>query len=434
MTREFDKQQRDGSRPPFRNAPSNRYGEERTPRPARPRLNRETVDRAWENGAPHVHADYHPRGNNAPGNNWRRNQNTPHSSNDRPGGNRAYGNQYEQPRYPAQGGQRPFNGNPNQGPRSRSFDSQGQRPYSGEQRFDNRRSYNDEPYRSGRRQGNENRPYSQGHPSFNQRTQAYDRGTNSRDQGRNAYDRPYGQERGPQFREQERPRRFQGPGQRSEQERVRRGAGRNAPPERSFDRDQGPRRGGFKGRSARDEERPYRPPHPRAQTRSWTRPEPPEETLEQNFGERFEGDYERFGTDDMPRPTGRAPRGPRHYGNDDPQPERHVTRLPDGRVLKGPRPVQRKNAQFWTEVAEDTDELLQRVHTPEETEPPLTSAALPTEDAEDASETTDEVQNEPDGTTQPARRAASAARRKKAGPGRTNTLKPSQRGYKWPAP
>jgi hypothetical protein len=41
-----------------------------------------------------------------------------------------------------------------------------------------------------------------------------------------------------------------------------------------------------------------------------------------------------------------------------------VTRLPDGRVLKGSRSAQRKNARFWTQVAEDTNELLDHVHLP----------------------------------------------------------------------
>src|SRR5205823_9616036 len=58
MTRDFSKQRRDDERPSSRNSSSGRYGEERSPRPARPRLNREAVDRAWENGAPQNHADY----------------------------------------------------------------------------------------------------------------------------------------------------------------------------------------------------------------------------------------------------------------------------------------------------------------------------------------------------------------------------------------
>ena len=61
MTREFNKQRRDDSRPSFRPTHSNDYGAARPPHPGRPRLNRETVDRAWESGAQHQHADYNPR-------------------------------------------------------------------------------------------------------------------------------------------------------------------------------------------------------------------------------------------------------------------------------------------------------------------------------------------------------------------------------------
>jgi len=42
-----------------------------------------------------------------------------------------------------------------------------------------------------------------------------------------------------------------------------------------------------------------------------------------------------------------------------------MTPLPDGRMLKGPRSQQRKQAQFWTEVSEESDELLSNIHTQE---------------------------------------------------------------------
>lgn len=76
MTRDFNKQRRDDMRPSSREQSSSRTGDERSPRPAQPRLNRETVDRAWESGAPAKHADYRTRSNNgnrgpAPHNNWR---------------------------------------------------------------------------------------------------------------------------------------------------------------------------------------------------------------------------------------------------------------------------------------------------------------------------------------------------------------------------
>src|SRR5579859_7108905 len=61
MTRDFNKQRRVNERPYSRSSSSGRYGEERSPRPARPRLNRDMVDRAWENGARQNHADYRTR-------------------------------------------------------------------------------------------------------------------------------------------------------------------------------------------------------------------------------------------------------------------------------------------------------------------------------------------------------------------------------------
>src|SRR5215469_7194209 len=93
MTREFNQNQRYDSRPSYRGSSSNnRYGAEQPSRPTRPRLNRATVDRAWENGAPHRHADYKPRHSNeadttqtngGPNSqkNWRKSQPSEHPSN-----------------------------------------------------------------------------------------------------------------------------------------------------------------------------------------------------------------------------------------------------------------------------------------------------------------------------------------------------------------
>ncbi len=138
-------------------------------------------------------------------------------------------------------------------------------------------------------------------------------------------------------------------------------AGRDSRPPREFDRG-APRpyeRGGNRSSGQ------SRPPIRNAQ-----RPAPPRRP--QRFTEQFEGDYERFSDDEddipypSPRPSGRPFRGERvHRASHEQAPgERHVTRLPDGRVLKGPRPVQRRDAEFWTEIAEDTEELLGNVHTP----------------------------------------------------------------------
>src|SRR5215470_2539240 len=92
MTREFNQKPRYDSRPPYRGSSSNnRYGAEQPSGPTRPRLNRTTVDRAWENGAPHRHADYKARHPNEAGTNqtrqgpnsqrnWRNTQQSEHSS------------------------------------------------------------------------------------------------------------------------------------------------------------------------------------------------------------------------------------------------------------------------------------------------------------------------------------------------------------------
>src|SRR5260370_23419566 len=77
MTRDFNKQRRVNERPYSRSSSSGRDGEERSSRPARPRLNRDMVDRAWENGARQNHPDYRSRDDNRnqqPRDNKRRNQ------------------------------------------------------------------------------------------------------------------------------------------------------------------------------------------------------------------------------------------------------------------------------------------------------------------------------------------------------------------------
>ena len=148
------------------------------------------------------------------------------------------------------------------------------------------------------------------------------------------------------------------------------------------------------------------------------------------------------------------------------QPERHVTRLPDGRVLKGPRPVQRRNAQFWTGVTNDTSELVghiqeakpdehtQEVSTREAVATPsasetLTSAMPSTSEASIASSlpeevvstdsshdeiTSDEVPMAESGSKEAPQkrrtRTASAVTRTKKP--RSTGPKPSQRGFKWP--
>ena len=422
MTRDFDKQRRDDSRPSFRNNSSNRYGEERSSNPARPRLNREMVDRAWENGSPRQHADYRPRRNgNAgppPQNNWRKNQYGESSSSynsggnrsydnsggnrghDNSGGNRSYGNR--QDNYRPNNGQRferPAPGNP--GPRPRPYEAN--RYNDGDQRSGKRRGYGDEPYRSNSQQ------------NFHPGGQAQERP--ARDFGRG----------------QPPPRDF-GRGQ----ERPPRDFGRGQPP---------PRRNDFRGRTDQEEDRP---PHPREQSRPAAFREQidhrdaREERRSRRYTERYEGDYEHFSADNAPQrpalPPERKFQGKRQErdGHEQEQ-ERHVTRLPDGRVLKGSRPEQRKKAQFWNGVSEETDELVDRLHTPTREDGTRTQAEGIAEETGQENEEVSSQGLQPAGqdapAKKPAKRIASAVRRKKADAApkaRSKGPRPSQRGFKWP--
>ncbi len=450
MTRDYNKQPREDMRSLPRNQSPNRAGDERSPRPPRPRLNRETVDRAWESGAPAQHADYRTRSSNGQPsrNSWRNNQQTEHSS--AQNGRRPYGNN--------QGNQRNFERTPNgnYGSRPGSFGA-------GPNRFDDQR-FNSRPGTSRGPQSNGN----QGGYRGNQRS--YEQ--------RPPY-RETGQSRGYQRRDgagpDRRPRNFEGTNRppRNFEGRPREFERDNRPP-RDFDRK--PRdfeRNGERSQRnfARDNRSPYpaeqRDTHnPRWQSRpparqDRTSPEQPIPNEGERQGPLFEGDYERFDTPVTQRPDklDRPYKGSKKPELSRSEPvERHVTRLPDGRVLKGSRPVQRKNAQFWSEISKETEQLVDRAEAP----------ALPVEEQPDAQP----VEFRQEGTQQqdtPAKekaettkevtpkktraRAASATREatpkkprahaandgtrskkttvkkpRSAGP------KPSKRGFKWPTP
>jgi len=390
MTRDFNNQRRDGSRPPFRNSSSSRYNNERSnersSRPARPRLNREMVDRAWENGANRTHADYHPRSSNgssqSPRNNWRNNSsnssnnNNNHRSSDSsshytPGNRRSYGQGGYENRN-SQHSERPY-GN-QQGPRSRNFNANQNRS---ENRSDN---FNSERPGYGPQRG-----YSNG-PSFGQR-------------GRPQGNRP------PQSR---------GYGARGQQGNMApgtRGAARHERPE--LDPRTNPRRN-FQPR----QEGVKRPPNPRWLSRPEVR-QAREQQRNKELMEQFEGDYEQFDDDETPefRPVNqRAPHGdhPR-FGQ---SAEKHTTRLPDGRVLKGSRPEQRRNAQFWTEIDKNADSLIEQVSNNED-------------------ESFQRPASKPGRSTSanraPRRAAARSKKGQKTSNPRSNGPKPSEKGFKWPS-
>ena len=463
MTREFNKQRRDDTRPSFRDRSSNNNGEERSSHPARPRLNRETVDRAWESGAQQKHADYRSRSNNGqpPRNNWRNQQPSEYSSSQNGhGGNRPYNNRQEHYRDNPRSFERTSD-DPNgpRNPRARSFNpnNTNRQPYDnsrpGERRpYDNSRPGERRPYDNSR--PGEHRPYGNSRPG---EQRPYE---NSRPGEHRPYDnsRP-GERSGPGARPDYR-HDTNRPGNRDERFQGQdRGRDNRRPDfernERPFSNKRRGPAGQYSPRSGPDTR------NPRWQSRTWTQREAsPEEQQEHSsrasYNEQFEGDYERFNNnEDRPaprdtphrssRPEGNASRGkPRQHEEE----ERHVTRLPDGRVIKGPRPIQRQEARFWTEVTDNTERLVGNIQAGEKdvdtTQNVATDAAQIVEvdatvpDAE-VDATAPEAETEEKPSKKPRTRSASATvRNRKTGDTKEKVRgvkgpRPSQRGYKWPA-
>ena len=340
MTRDFNKQrrERDDMRPYVRKQPPRRSGEERFARPDRPRLNRETVDRAWENGAQVNHADYHTRtGNSRPGSPYDQrqrfsDQNGRNSSSSRSGYRRDYGpNHHERGREDTERRNDRYHYSPdNSGQRSRSYNNG---------RFD-------EPRSNGYRQRERD-----DRPDF--REQGYDRSYPTREQGQDY-------------------------------------TGRSS---RYAERDNRSSRYSGRGQRPSSDGAPYA-----------TRP--PRRNYRQREQEQYEGNDERFHSFEE-RPARRQASAGRFERR--PPQERHVTPLPNGRMLKGPRPAQRKNAQFWSKIAEDTEALVPHPHENQQA-------------------------RHRQGTQKPA---AGRKREKKASSApasESNVPRPSQRGFKWPRP
>lgn len=391
MTRDNNNQRRDNVRPFSRHQSSGRPGDERSPRPARPRLNRETVDRAWESGAPPKHADYRARTSNGqpPQNNWRNNQQSEHSS--AQNGRKPFGNRQDNNRR----FDRTPNGNAgNSGSRSRSFGTDS-RTFDG-QRSNERRSYTDGPNSNGGRPASRNnfRPYEQ---RSQQHNNTYNPGSIQRNSER--FERQP-REFGPNDRD---PRSF---------ERQPREFDRNSRPARNGERSSRP----SYPSQQRDNHNPRWQSRPQTQQQNSVRKPPTfnEGALQK---EQFEGDYERFDTSERPS-------------------ELQVTRLPDGRVLKGPRPVQRQNAQFWANIAEETGNLIDRVETVATSPEKVQGNQQGLEGTQDVPGDTFKAIDTMEPPPKARARAAKAVTRGRKTSVKQNTAKPgakpSQRGYKWP--
>jgi hypothetical protein len=517
MTKDFNKPRRDDDLPSSsRYTPSDNTREER-PKSARPRLSRDAVDRAWENGANHQHADYHPRQNtsrppfqqgrpgpavgrpqqpyNRPGYGTRpdnyRGPSAPSQNGSGyqrreqgPDGNRRPFNGpssrgpafnagpggYQRREQGPDGNRRPFNGPSSRGPAGPSYQrpDDNRRPFNGpssssrgpvgssyqrrEQELDgNRRPFNETEYRRFSEAPN---------PGFQHNIQGLENDARRFNDPRNRAPggRPsnFQNERGPY--EQRGPaqpyRGDEGHNQDTRPPRFQPN-GPSGPARNDYRSESGPRpfernereRPKFMHNSRpgaplsqRDNHNPRWQSRPTAQRsyRSAQRDEAEalrEQPYSRPTSERFEGDYERF---DSHQNAQRAE--PAEYG------EKHVTPLPDGRVLKGSRPSQRKQARFWSEVAEETSALIDHTST--------TSNQAEAETKADAAEDV-HVEKPARPKTRPTAKPkvvktvkmthdrgtggmksihgskAKSLKRKTQGPQVPGT-RPSKRGYKWP--
>lgn len=388
MTRDFSKHERDDERPRSRNSSSGSQGEERSPRPARPRLNRNTVDQAWENGARQNHSDYRARdtrGGQSPRENWRRPRqsgqpSTYNGRNNNTNSRPSYGNRSNDYRRSEHTPDR------SHGARPRSFES-------GMRRFDERQ-YNQRRDYQPRSEGNDYR---------------------SREDSRSTSNRP--PSRGYERRDDRAPRNFQ------RDEHPRRGYEHDNRPTRRFDNDdrqprnfereeRTPRR--FEEREPRPrgyyrEQRENAAGRPDARNSRWqSRPQrfgrtPREYEHPAREREQFEGDYEQFDA----RNTLPGEVESREIA----QPDKRTTRKP------------RKDAGFITEVNQQADGLIEHIVPVE----PMAddTAARPASKAK-------KVRTKRAGST--GAKASAKTTRGRGTKSRETNIRPSKRGYKWPVP
>lgn len=430
MTRNFKDEGQNDRRPSPRHASSGQFRGDSPSRPPRARLSRDAVDRAWENGARRQYADYHPRQNTSRppfqrSSGFERPQQSRGYENRRQGG---YGAPSSNPYSPRGEGYRPRS---ESGPRR--FPEGGQRTPGYRDRFNEQR-----PSRFG-----QDGPRTSARPGYRNES------------GPRPYDRPYNArpyERG----QQERGNFSRGPRpyDRSNQERGNfsrspRPYGDNDRARGNFSRDK--RAGGPR----RDNTNPRWQSRPTAQ-RDYAASQREEQGFRRDYTERpnarpafgqehpyaydqpdraqFEGDYEGLGEFEQAEHTE----------------EMHVTRLPDGRVLKGSRPSQRRQERFWTDVEDETSSLLPKSVTPT----PPSDVDASTSDEQDlmdlpiAPKHPASKVRKPSaatGTRKPKtvriKRATSASsrvagekvvKRKKGHAPEGPVTRPSRKGYKWP--
>jgi hypothetical protein len=435
MTREFNNQRRDDNRSSFRNSgpPTRHNNEQRPSHTSRPRLSRETVDRAWENGATRTHADYHPRSagqsGQPPRNNW---QNRQHPAQGAEGAQSHDAHNARRQGPPSIYGRNSF---------QRFGQNQGehqQRSHFGAQQRDGRPDMNTQtrrPYGPRHTDEQQGRPYGQ------QRPQRGGFGAPHAG-GRNEQERPSYAPHAHNERYQQSERGYQGQNRRFERHEDN--------PRRQHDAPY--------GRDTYNQQRDHRSYGPNARPERAQHEQP-------NYrpAQRFEGDYEQFNQDDRRergnRFQGRNGRNdyneryqPRnnnetaqqygertrnqhaHSHQESEEDRRHTTTLSDGRVIKGSRPQQRRQARFWTEINDESHQLAQHdTHAP--SRPAAEERPTNTDRAGQTAERFQPADRPVPAEGKARRRPSSALKERKLKNKKTHATtgpRPSQRGFKWP--
>jgi len=397
MTKNFRNQPRENTGPFSRNTSSGRYREDQSSRPARPRLSRDAVDRGWENGASRAHADYRPR------------QSANRPPFQRPGQSTPAFERSRQPyTHRSSEARRQSYDSP-----SSSFNQNGYQPRREPSPRTGPRRFNEPEQRV---PGSPPGPYNK---RWTREASTQSNGSTSHNQSRNR-----SQERGPSRFDT---RRSGGPGRQDYREESR---------PRPFERSHKEEENFARGRRSYDPHRQSRPKSRRgySETRQQYRGKPSERALswQEKTSDRaesaqFEGDYEQFDEPEQMKYSERPPQPP--Y-------EKHVTRLQDGRVLKGSRPQQREQARFWTEVEEEAENLMPHIPVAPKKRERETTAKRPAR-----------LMKQPGGRkahkikmVKTAHTREEAARAEKAKTGKQKAsdtqgpvLRPFQRGYRWPA-
>jgi len=413
MTRDFSNRRRDNMRPAPRTTPGS-YREDQPSRSTRPRLSRDTVDRAWENGAIRKYADYRSRPTASTPHDQRQGRPSPRFERPRP---------YEQSEHERrdsdqgsyarrQGDQRPPSSfDHNRPPRGQRFaNEQGRRiqepeyraPGNYERPGNEQRTRQTPPRREYERGGYREHYQNERPPRFTNQTTGPIEETDSRPRhpGERTFHRPAPWR--PHDRDEQNPRAFENRERTREHFAHGRRNGGPPPPQRDSSHPRWQSRPTSQ-RDDRDRE-PWQERPSFRQPQGYGRP----------AGARFEGDYEHF-TTDAPQ---RAPRPEQTYKPQTPHPQ-------DGRAFKGSRPDQQEAAHFWHNIEEETASLLE--HPPAEPADTARPTAPPTQPEGQVGKVK-RVKTTHAGTQEHDKAKTSKKKASARGP----VIYPSQRGYKWP--